>query len=227
MQATDAKTRANRGNAKKSTGPRSEHGKAQVRQNALKHGLLAKQAFFRDDETRAEFDTILAEVSACWPPRDFMEQVLVENLALDLWKEQLANKWEISELQDRQDPNGAQSIIATLLRRSAEVLETGQPRSAYTDSGMVGKFIWDCDDVFMRLNSARSKDKKEEEGDEISADGDRSVLQVESHLRDRLEKLVRYARAIRRDRDRRMTQLQKLKQEREQPAVQSRKPRAA
>jgi hypothetical protein len=156
-----------------------------------------------------------------------MEQVLVENLALDLWKEQLANKWEISELQDRQDPKGAQSIIATLLRRSAEVLETGQSGSAYTDSGMVGKFIWDCDDVFIRLNSARSKDKKEEEGDEITADGDRSVLHEESHLRDRLEKLVRYARAIRGDRDRRIAQLQKLKQDRDQPPAQSRKPRAA
>ncbi len=36
---TDAKTRANRRNALRSTGPRTAEGKAQSRQNAYKHGL--------------------------------------------------------------------------------------------------------------------------------------------------------------------------------------------
>ena len=39
--ATRARIKANRNNAKKSTGPRTEQGKTRVAKNALKHGLLA------------------------------------------------------------------------------------------------------------------------------------------------------------------------------------------
>ncbi|MDR3621366.1 MAG: hypothetical protein P4L85_18590, partial [Paludisphaera borealis] len=40
--ATDAQLQANRANAKKSCGPKSDDGKARSRLNALKHGLCAK-----------------------------------------------------------------------------------------------------------------------------------------------------------------------------------------
>ena len=42
--ATKAQIKANRENAKKSTGPRTEEGKQRVSLNALKHGLLARDA---------------------------------------------------------------------------------------------------------------------------------------------------------------------------------------
>ena len=49
---TEAQTEANRANAQKSTGPRTPEGKAKVAQNALKHGLLAKQAVVVGEDTR-------------------------------------------------------------------------------------------------------------------------------------------------------------------------------
>ncbi len=42
--ATEAQILANRRNAQKSTGTRTREGKAAVSQNAVKHGLLARQA---------------------------------------------------------------------------------------------------------------------------------------------------------------------------------------
>jgi hypothetical protein len=38
--ATKAQIRANRRNAEKSTGPRTDEGRTKVAQNAVKHGLL-------------------------------------------------------------------------------------------------------------------------------------------------------------------------------------------
>jgi hypothetical protein len=42
--ATEAQIEANRANAQKSTGPRTPEGKEKAAQNALKHGLLAREA---------------------------------------------------------------------------------------------------------------------------------------------------------------------------------------
>ena len=54
---TEAQVNANRANAQKSTGPRTPEGKAKVAQNALKHGLLAKQAVVAGEDTD-DFDLL-------------------------------------------------------------------------------------------------------------------------------------------------------------------------
>ena len=63
---SDQQRLANQENAQKSTGPRSDEGKARVARNALKHGLLAKDLLQSADgpEDHAEFDAILADLSA-------------------------------------------------------------------------------------------------------------------------------------------------------------------
>ncbi len=44
---TEAQVAANRLNAQKSTGPRTPEGKGVVSQNAVKHGLLAREGVLR------------------------------------------------------------------------------------------------------------------------------------------------------------------------------------
>ena len=55
--ATKKQIQANRNNATKSTGPRTGEGKARVSQNALKHGLLARDAVLPDEDP-AEFEPV-------------------------------------------------------------------------------------------------------------------------------------------------------------------------
>ena len=53
--ATEAQILAKRRNTQKSTGPRTSQGKAAVSQNAVKHGLSARQAII-NSESQADFD---------------------------------------------------------------------------------------------------------------------------------------------------------------------------
>ena len=65
--ATRAQIKANGDNAKKSTGPRTEEGKARVANNALKHGLLARDTVLPGEDP-AEFDQQLAALEADLQP---------------------------------------------------------------------------------------------------------------------------------------------------------------
>ena len=62
MEVTASKLRANRQNALKSTGPRTVDGKAVVRQNNLKHGILAREVVIpagMGEESQGDFDDLL------------------------------------------------------------------------------------------------------------------------------------------------------------------------
>ena len=50
---SDRKAEANRQNALKSTGPKTPEGKAVVRLNAVKHGLLSEQVLLPDEDEAA------------------------------------------------------------------------------------------------------------------------------------------------------------------------------
>jgi hypothetical protein len=50
--------RANRANAKRSTGPRTERGKAASRRNALKHGILSRSVDLPNESPRPDFCSV-------------------------------------------------------------------------------------------------------------------------------------------------------------------------
>ena len=60
---TNAQMKANRKNAKKSTGPRTEEGKSRSAKNALKHGLLARDIVLPGEDP-ADFDRQLSALEA-------------------------------------------------------------------------------------------------------------------------------------------------------------------
>lgn len=82
---SEAKIEANRRNALKSTGPRTERGKERARLNALKHGMTAKQLVTRG-ENLADFARFGAELGAALAPADALERQLVEAIVLASWR---------------------------------------------------------------------------------------------------------------------------------------------
>jgi hypothetical protein len=83
--ATINQIKANRQNAQRSSGPKTQAGKDRVRFNALVHGLRAESAVL-PDEDQGKFDQHLERLTAAWQPRDDMEKSLVEQIAVNQWK---------------------------------------------------------------------------------------------------------------------------------------------
>src|SRR5947208_16928920 len=76
---------ANRRNALKSTGPKTEEGKDNSRMNALRHGLTAEQAVLPHEDTR-DYDQIRAGMLESYDPADPAGEALVEELVNAYWR---------------------------------------------------------------------------------------------------------------------------------------------
>ena len=91
--ATETQINANRLNSQKSTGPRTDEGKAAVSQNALKHGLFAHEAVVMG-ENQAEFDLYRsAMVGELWPV-GVMESMLAERIVSLSWRMRRAERMQ-------------------------------------------------------------------------------------------------------------------------------------
>src|SRR5664279_5487570 len=83
--ATEKQIAANRRNARKSTGPRTERGKERSRQNAYRHGLTA-QTVISIVENADEYTDLESLIIADYEPQTTVERLLVERLASLLWR---------------------------------------------------------------------------------------------------------------------------------------------
>jgi len=78
---SEAKLEANRRNAGRSTGPRTEAGKKKVRWNALKHGLTAKTTLVPGLEDPKEYRKLRKGFLKAFKPKGAVEASLVQELA--------------------------------------------------------------------------------------------------------------------------------------------------
>lgn len=100
------KLKANRRNARKSTGPKTPEGKAIVAINALRHGLCSAEVVIPGLEKEEEYEKHRQAVLASLAPKDYLEAEMAEWVALNLWllrrvaryeKETIAIKQETAE----------------------------------------------------------------------------------------------------------------------------------
>ncbi|MFQ5479416.1 MAG: hypothetical protein ACE5E4_12475 [Candidatus Binatia bacterium] len=84
---TRRQLKANRLNAKNSTGPKSLKGKKSVSQNALKHGLLSRHLLLPSDDPKA-FKRLAEGLWRDWDPQGAKEERFLDELIVITWRAQ-------------------------------------------------------------------------------------------------------------------------------------------
>ena len=79
--ASDRQIAANRENAKKSTGPRTEDGKRKARLNGITHGLYCAASTLRQLEGGKDFENLIENFRKDIRPHGALQEALVEQLA--------------------------------------------------------------------------------------------------------------------------------------------------
>jgi hypothetical protein len=112
---TQAQLAANRRNAKKSTGPKTEEGQAASSQNALRHGLTARQIVCREEheEDFAEFRAALWDALAT---ADAVEEQMAERIVLLSWRLRRTARAERGIIND--DPATKLGLYADWIARA-------------------------------------------------------------------------------------------------------------
>ncbi len=104
MSASKKQIAANRQNAQKSTGPKTDQGKAVAARNAVKHGLHSRHILIdapRLKEDPAEFEALLEELHAELEPQTIFQEYLVRKIALCLWRSRRAVIAETAKINDQ------------------------------------------------------------------------------------------------------------------------------
>ena len=121
--SSEKQIEANRRNALKSTGPKTDEGKAHSRMNALRHGLTAEQAVL-PHENDDDYEKLRAGMLESYAPADTAEQALVEELANAYWRLLRLHRvetryWEnLGGSYNRADEGIAEALIHTPERQT-------------------------------------------------------------------------------------------------------------
>jgi hypothetical protein len=133
---SEARVAANRRNAEKSTGPRTPEGKAVVAQNAVKHGLLARQAVLKDEDPQ-EFDLHRRRMLDRLAPDGPDQEALAERIVALWWRLKRAERMQDEALDhlieaDREQPvqdDGHAEEAATQTQGGRRAVPTRQERA--------------------------------------------------------------------------------------------------
>jgi hypothetical protein len=143
---SELRLKANRENAKKSTGPRTPRGKAHSRRNSLKHGLSATHGnhFLLQNENGSDYQELLEGLRADWQPVGDAEELEVQRIAESQWRLERAKRFETAinhravrdsvrqELAEQynycsQRDKGEEKFILSLQKLSDEIDAADQP----------------------------------------------------------------------------------------------------
>jgi len=105
MTVSNKQLEANRKNAQKG-GVKTPEGKALVKYNALKHGLLAKEVVVsvgEGTEDPEEFNALFEDLNIQLSPVGTLEEMLVEKIAVAYWRLRRVYKYEVGIIRQKLD----------------------------------------------------------------------------------------------------------------------------
>ncbi len=123
--ASEAQIHANRRNARKSTGPRTEEGKAVAARNAVTHGFWARQDVISGEE-QADFDRLREEMLRELAPAGPVETPLAERVVSLMWRLKRAQRLQ-NEVFDYLLARDTASSCAKHLRSTSPSDPRGDP----------------------------------------------------------------------------------------------------
>jgi len=91
--ATPSQIAANKANAARSTGPRTDAGKLITRDNALKHALASRHLIL-EEEDPADYESLRADLLDHYQPQDPPEALLLDQFAQSAWRLQRVRRLE-------------------------------------------------------------------------------------------------------------------------------------
>ncbi|MHC5083568.1 MAG: hypothetical protein ACYTET_06480 [Planctomycetota bacterium] len=110
MMISEKQLQANRQNALRSTGPKTDEGKAASSANALKHGLRSQQVVISGEDAR-QYEQFRQDLAEQLEPAGVLEGCLVDKIASALWKLNRTERMEaeiLRFLQDKQQKQRAE-----------------------------------------------------------------------------------------------------------------------
>jgi hypothetical protein len=201
---SENKTQANRENAQKSTGPRTDAGKAIVSRNAVRHGLLSNSLTFDSDDEREIFEQFRADIQEELAPQGIVENMLVAEIAVSWWKQQVAQRWSMQEISSRR------KAAIVILRACAA--SSGLTVNPFSDSGTaegISGSGWDCKELTIKVGAQRPDDDLLVEPEEV-----KPQVQFEAKLGTSAETFLRYESAWKKDMYRALATLKNVQQAR-------------
>lgn len=101
---SDKQLTANQKNALLSTGPKSAEGKSIVATNAIKHGifttdLITSSTLAKEDGN--EYQEMLTNLIVCLSPKNQLEALLAEKIAVDFWRLRRVIRFETGSIEER------------------------------------------------------------------------------------------------------------------------------
>lgn len=192
---------ANRANSKKATGAKTQRGKDVVSQNATKHGILARNFRFKDDQEKADYNTLISDLDRSIDANDPILRMLTEEVVIGHLRRGRALKLEQRTCR-RQNP-ATELALKTI--ENSKLVDTGvclvDPESG-----------WEC--VELTMAAKKADDRLVRNGPVAQSSGDGQQLQLHAKFQDPMDKALRYQRATARDFYRALNLLYKLRGER-------------
>jgi len=175
---------ANQANASHSTGPKTPEGKAAVRFNAIKHGLLARDVVLPGEDADA-FEDLRNQVRSNLSPVGPIEEFLVDQVVNAMWRLQRLARTETALIHWR-----VHDLKTNLLFAKVGSYE----QSSYLDLALVLPVITDIP-AHAEAKEALEQAKYERDRDELLVG---RAIDVDAKEGDAFGKLTRYERSLER-----------------------------